>query len=170
MWPLIFSFCLWLTKIKLAFGKYINAVTIILNAIFIHILTFSYQYASISTGLKPFKIKIKSIIGYTLSILIVLIHLNKKHNIKYNETFKLFGKILLPSLVMIIVVFLMKMVMPVNYDSKLSCVLYIGVISVVGAIPYLFITFRQGVLYNVFGKEYLSKLINKLTFNKIKLS
>ena len=57
---LIFSFCLWLTKIKLAFGKYINAVTIILNAIFIHILTFSYQYASISTGLKPFKIKIKA--------------------------------------------------------------------------------------------------------------
>lgn len=38
----------------------INAGTIILNAVFIHILTFSCQYASISTGLKPFKIKIKA--------------------------------------------------------------------------------------------------------------
>ena len=122
-------------------------------------------------GLKPFIGAIMaSVIGYTLSILIVLIHLHKKHNIKYNETFKIFGKILLPSLAMVIVVFLMKMVMPVNYASKLSCVLYIAAISVVGAITYLFIAFKQGILYDVFGKEYLNKIISKLTFNKIKLS
>ena len=122
-------------------------------------------------GLKPFiGAIIASVIGYTLSILIVLIHLNKKHNIKYNETFKIFIKTLLPSLVMIIVVYLMKLIVPVNYTSKLSCVLYIGLISVVGAFSYLFIAFKQGILYDVFGKEYLSKLISKLTFNKIKLS
>ena len=122
-------------------------------------------------GLKPFIGAIMaSAIGYTLSILIVLIHLNKKHNIKYNETFKIFIKTLLPSLVMIIVVYLMKLIVPVNYTSKLSCVLYIGLISIVGAVAYLFIAFKQGILYDVFGKEYLSKLINKLTFNKIKLS
>ena len=122
-------------------------------------------------GLKPFiGAIIASIIGYTLSILIVLIHLNKKHNIKYNETFKIFIKTLLPSLVMIIVVYLMKLIVPVNYTSKLSCVLYIGLISIVGAVAYLFIAFKQGILYDVFGKEYLSKLISKLTFNKIKLS
>jgi O-antigen/teichoic acid export membrane protein len=122
-------------------------------------------------GLKPFiGAIIASIIGYTLSILIVLIHLNKKHNIKYNETFKIFIKTLLPSLVMIIVVYLMKLIVPVNYTSKLSCVLYIGLISIVGAVSYLFIAFKQDILYDVFGKEYLSKLISKLTFNKIKLS
>ena len=86
------------------------------------------------------------------------------------EIQKIFGKILLPSLAMVIVVFLMKMVMPVNYASKLSCVLYIAAISVVGAISYLFIAFKQGILYDVFGKEYLNKIISKLTFNKIKLS
>lgn len=122
-------------------------------------------------GLKPFIGAIMaSVIGYTLSILIVLIHLHKKHNIKYNETFKIFIKTLLPSLVMIIVVYLMKMIMPINYDSKLSCILYIGAISLVGAVAYLFIAFKQGILYDVFGKEYLNKIINKLTFNKIKLS
>ena len=122
-------------------------------------------------GLKPFiGAVIASVIGYTLSILIVLIHLNKKHNIKYNETFKIFIKTLLPSLVMIIVVYLMKLIVPVNYTSKLSCVLYIGLISIVGAVAYLFIAFKQGILYDVFGKEYLNKIVSKLTFNKVKLS
>ena len=71
---------------------------------------------------------------------------------------------------MIIVVYLMKLIVPVNYTSKLSCVLYIGLISIVGAVAYLFIAFKQGILYDVFGKEYLNKIVSKLTFNKVKLS
>ena len=54
--------------------------------------------------------------------------------------------------------------------SREGLLLYIAAISVVGAISYLFIAFKQGILYDVFGKEYLNKIISKLTFNKIKLS
>lgn len=122
-------------------------------------------------GLKPFiGAIIASVIGYTLSILITLIHLNKKHNIKYNETFKIFIKTLLPSIVMIIIVLLMKLIIPINYSNKLSCILYIAIISIIGSISYLFVAFKQGLLYSVFGKGYLNKILRKITFNKIKIN
>ena len=86
---------------------------------------------------------------------------------KYTESIKIFLKTLIPSIVMIIVVFLLKLVIPVNYDNKISCIIYIAIIGILGAISYLFVAFKQGLLYNVFGKDYLNKIIKKITFNKI---
>ena len=121
-------------------------------------------------GLEPFVgAIIASVIGYSLSISIALIHLYKKHKIKYNETVKIFAKTLIPSAIMLVIVFALKLIIPVNYDSKLSCIFYIAIISVIGGICYLYVAFKQGLLYSVFCKEYLNKIIRKITFNKISI-
>ena len=78
-------------------------------------------------------------------------------------------KTLVPATVMVVVVLLLKMVVPVNYASKASCILYIAVISIIGAIVYLVIAYKQGLLDKVFGREYLNKIIKKITFGKINL-
>ena len=47
--------------------------------------------------------------------------------------------------------------------------MYVAIISVLGAIVYLFISYKQGILTNVFGKEYLHKIVKKITFGKVSL-
>ncbi len=110
-----------------------------------------------------------SIIGYTFSVISALYILKKDHQLKYKETGKMLGKIIVPTVIMILVVLLLKLVIPLNLVSKTSCIIYVAIISVVGAIVYLFIAYKQGILTAVFGKEYLNKIVKKITFGKIQL-
>ena len=121
-------------------------------------------------GLEPFIGAIlASVCGYSLSVFTALRVLKKEQKLKYGDTFKTLLKTLVPATVMVVVVILLKMVVPVNYASKASCILYIAVISIIGAIVYLVIAYKQGLLDKVFGREYLNKIIKKITFGKINL-
>ena len=121
-------------------------------------------------GLEPFIGAIlASVCGYSLSVFTALRVLKKEQKLKYGDTFKTLLKTIVPATVMVVVVLLLKMVVPVNYASKASCILYIAVISIIGAIVYLAIAYKQGLLDKVFGREYLNKIIKKITFGKIKL-
>lgn len=124
-----------------------------------------------SLGFEPFiGAVIASIVGYTFSVISALYILKKDHNLKYQTTFKMLLKIIVPTLVMISIVVLLKLVIPINLMSKTSCIIYVGIISIVGAIIYLFIAYKMGILKTVFGEEYLNKIIRKITFNKVNLS
>ncbi len=121
-------------------------------------------------GLEPFiGAVLASILGYSLSAISTLVLLNKEHKLKYNETFKVMLKILLPTIMMVLVVVLLKLVIPINYMSRLSSIIYVAVISIIGSIVYLFTTYKMGILTLVFGKDYLNKIVKKVTFGKIDL-
>ena len=121
-------------------------------------------------GLQPFfGAIIATIVGYAISITITLRSIKKDHDAKYSETFSTLGKMVIPTILMIIVVFILKMVIPYSAASKISCVIYVGVIAVIGAITYLIAAYKTGALSKVFGKEYINKIIKKLTFGKISL-
>ena len=121
-------------------------------------------------GLEPFiGAVLASILGYSLSAISTLVLLNKEHKLKYNETFKVMLKILLPTIMMVLVVVLLKLVIPINYMSRLSSIIYVAVISIIGSLVYLFTTYKMGILTLVFGKEYLNKIVKKVTFGKIDL-
>ena len=81
----------------------------------------------------------------------------------------MFGKIIIPTVVMILVVLLLKALIPLNIVSKTSCIIYVALISIVGAIVYLFVAYKQGILTTVFGKEYLNKILKKITFGKVSI-
>ena len=122
-------------------------------------------------GYQPFiGAVIASILGYSLSAGMTLSILRKEHKITYKETGIMLGKIVIPTLIMIFVVVLLKMIIPVNYFSKASCIIYVAIISIIGAITYLFIAYKQGLLTEIFGVSYLNKIIKKITFGKIKLT
>ncbi len=121
-------------------------------------------------GLEPFiGAVLASILGYSLSAISTLVLLNKEHKLKYNETFKVMFKILLPTIMMVLVVVLLKLILPINYMSRLSSIIYVAVISIIGSLVYLFTTYKMGILTLVFGKEYLNKIVKKVTFGKIDL-
>jgi len=126
---------------------------------------------SYALGFQPFiGAIIASILGYSVSAISTLIILHNEHKLKYKETLKVLGKIILPTLLMIIVVILLKWIIPVNYQSKTSCILYVALVSIAGAIAYLLIAYKEGLLTKIFGREYLAKIVRKLTLGKVNIS
>ena len=138
----------------------------ILNAV----LDVPFMLIAYHLGFEPFIGAVfASIVGYSFSAFSALFILKKDHHLKYGETFKMLGKIIIPTVVMILVVLLLKALIPLNIVSKTSCIIYVAIISIVGAIVYLFVAYKQGILMTIFGKEYLNKIIKKITFGKVNI-
>lgn len=115
-------------------------------------------------GLAPYLGAILSTaIGYVLAFTLSLKKLKKEHGLNYKETLGLTKKLMVPTLAMFVVVLLLKWLLPIQYASKISCCIYIGIISIVGGIVYLFLTYKMGLLTKVFGKNTINKIIKKLT-------
>lgn len=112
---------------------------------------------------------VATMLGYFSSIVLALVILHKKHGLSYKSVFSLLKKILIPLFSMILVVLGLRFILPVNYMSKISCILYVVILSISGAAVYLFLCFKMGILNMVFGHEYLKKIIKKLTFGKISI-
>ena len=109
-----------------------------------------------------------SIIGYTVSVLIALILMKKEHQLNYNSTWKVFFKTLLPTGIMLIMVLITKSFIPLNLDSKLSCLIFISINAFIGAIGYILIAYKTGIIKSILGQKLIDKIINKITFGKIK--
>lgn len=138
----------------------------VLNAL----LDVPFMLVAYHLGFEPFIGAVfASIVGYSFSAFSALFILKKDHHLKYGETFKMLGKVIIPTVVMILVVFLLKFLIPLNIVSKTSCIIYVAIISIVGAIVYLFVAYKQGILTTVFGKEYLNKILKKITFGKVSI-
>lgn len=121
-------------------------------------------------GLEPFIGAIlATAIGYITSFTLTLKNLKKEHNLEYKETFQMVGKIMIPTIAMILVVTILKTLIPINLVSKLSCALYIAIISIAGAFVYLAICYKMGLLTKIFGNKTINKMIKKLTLGKISL-
>lgn len=119
-------------------------------------------------GIPPFLGAVTaSILGYSLSIIIALISLKKDCKLEYSSTLKVLGKMLVPIIAMIIVVLLLNSVIPVNYNSKFSCIIDVAINAVVGAIVYIVIAWKMGIVESVLGKTMVNKILKTLTFGKV---
>lgn len=118
-------------------------------------------------GLRPYLGAIlATCIGYSLSVFIALKILKKNSHISYKSTYKVLFKILLSTIVMIGAVLIVKNIVPLNPNSKLMCILYICLVTVVGAFAYAFTGVKTGLIKDVFEEDYLNKIKKKLTFKK----
>ena len=106
--------------------------------------------------------------GYSLSILIAVIYFKKKYNFHYGKTFKIYLKTLIPLSLMIISVVILKQFMPV-INRRWICMVEAITYGVVGGFIYIFTAYKIKLLNDVFGKEYLNKIIKKLTFGKVSI-
>lgn len=109
-----------------------------------------------------------SIIGYSISSIYALYKLKKEHSLNYKDTFNIIKKLLLPLICMVIGVVITMHLVSVNYDSKISCIIYISINSIVGAIIYIGILIKNKTLKYVMGDELYKKIISKVTLGKVK--
>ena len=109
---------------------------------------------------------VASIIGYLCATIIALSQIRKEHKIKFNDTINTIIKMLVPLVSMIIVVLLINLIIKVNLDSKISCILFIAINAIIGAVTYLVISYKMGLINDIIGKEMVDKVKKKLTFKK----
>ena len=111
---------------------------------------------------------VSSIIGYTTSTLIGLKYINKDKNISYKETIKVIFKSLIPALSMLVVLLIINHFIPLDVYKKFDAIILIIINAIIGGIIYIYLSFKLNIPYQIFGKEYLNKIIKKLTFGKLK--
>lgn len=104
---------------------------------------------------------VATMIGLSIALVIAMRVLKKEHNFKYKEIFVVFRKMLVPLIAMIIVVVGLKMIIPINYMSKFSAIVYIAIISIVGALVYFVIAYKMKLIDDVLGKNFFDKVISK---------
>jgi O-antigen/teichoic acid export membrane protein len=120
-------------------------------------------------GIPPyFGAIVATMLGYSLSILTTMIYFKVKYNFHYRKTIMVCIKTMVPLVLMIITVLAIRYFMPVP-TRKLSSIILCGVCGICGATIYLFTSYKMGILTEVFGKEYLNKIIKKLTFGKVSI-
>lgn len=95
-----------------------------------------------------------SIMGYLASFLICLFVLNVKYGINYENLVKNFMDILCGSVLMVFVLFIMKLFVPIYSSSRILNVFIILIYCIIGAVVYLFFTYKNGTVKNVFGNKF----------------
>ncbi len=110
-----------------------------------------------------------SIIGYITSVVIALVSLHKDCNLNYKSTFRLILKMLIPTIAMILVVVIIKLIFPLDLSRRLNSLIYVIITTIMGGLTYFVIAYKQGLLEKILGKRMANKLLKIITFGKVQI-
>ena len=104
-------------------------------------------------------------IGFAVSISIVLVYLKKNMNFNYKKTIDLLKKVIVPCIVMIIPILLVKHFVKFDY-TRLNSFISLMLFGIYGVISYLILAYKNKSLFDVFGEEFINKILVKLHIKK----
>jgi polysaccharide transporter, PST family len=108
-----------------------------------------------------------TIIGYLLAIIIFLIYMRKVLDVKYNDTLKNIIKIIFAIFIMIVGMSLLKLLIPLEPTSRLTAMFIIIIYSLIGSAIYIFITYKNKIISDIFGNELINKILKKIKIKKV---
>ena len=94
-----------------------------------------------------------SILAYLVSFIICLVSLYLKNKVEYEETVKNFTDILCGCMLMVVVLFLMKFIIPVVSEVRFFNLFILLIYLIVGAFVYLLFVGKIGAIKNIFGNN-----------------
>lgn len=98
-----------------------------------------------------------TIIGYMLSIFMVLRKMSESEKINYKETLIALIKIVAASVVMIFCCYLLKVVLPFEKVDRISSILYIIFYAILGGGVYFLLVYKMGLLKVLFNDNFFKK-------------
>ena len=104
---------------------------------------------------------ISTIIGASISALIILIHLKKELNFSYKTIRKNIKKMITPLIVMSIIVYIMNYFIG-SADGKTFAILKSFLLAVTGSVTYFLLLYKNNGLIQIFGKEQIENILKKL--------
>ncbi len=112
---------------------------------------------------------IATCIGYFLSIGVSIYYLKKESKgLKFNTTINMTYKVLFAVSIMFMVLFALNKVLPFNLYTRSGAMAVTVINSIIGAIIYIFITYKLNVIDEVFGRDFIDKIKRKLHFKTSK--
>lgn len=106
-----------------------------------------------------------TIIGYSVGIILCLIFLKIKCQVKYMTTLKVLWKVLIANFAMIVGILLLKLVIPISSNIRLLNIPIIIVYTIIGAGIYFLVALKFNLFEEVFGKKFINKIMRKLRRN-----
>ncbi len=94
-----------------------------------------------------------SLFGYLVSLIIGMVILQKKYSIKFEYFVKNLIDIICGSLLMILVLSLVRFIIPVYSDIRLTNIIIITVYAILGAIIHFIYSYFTGLSKKIFGKD-----------------
>ena len=120
------------------------------------------KYSFKSLGLPAFYGSITAtILGFLVSAGISMLFLRKKYKISYEATVKEIINIIIAAVAMVIVLYFLRLIIPINTDNRILAVGIVALYGVVGSIIYFIITLKTKTVENIFGEK-LTKKIKKI--------
>ena len=94
-----------------------------------------------------------TIIGYLTSICICFFTLNFKHKINFEAVIQNIVDIIIGTFLMIIILFIMKLIIPISSETRIVNLFIILFYSLCGGIVYIVFSYRCGLLKRIFGNK-----------------
>ena len=139
-------------------------LSVILGFVTNGILDVPMMYLCNAIGIESFIGSIiATCIGYFLSIGVSIHYLKKESkDLKFSKTIHMTYKILFAVIIMFIILFALNKTLTFNLYNRRDALIVTVINSIIGAIIYIFITYKLGVIKDVFGKELINKIRSKL--------
>ena len=109
---------------------------------------------------------ISTMIGTSISLTISLRKLKKDMNFEYKELLNIIKKALLPLASMIVVVLILEYFIGPLFTTRITSIITCIICAVVGAIIYGVISYKNNLLYNSLGEEYVNQRLRKIKIKK----
>ncbi len=103
-----------------------------------------------------------TILGYSVCSYLALRFIHKKYNINYEDTLKKVINIILITMAMVVVLVSVRYFIPFTSTSRLVNILYIILYAIIGLFVYFMFMFKTKLVYNIFGINYVNKVVNKI--------
>ena len=106
-----------------------------------------------------------TIIGFSSNIFLTLRYLSKKLQVNYSDTLNKMFNIIFNILIMITILMLFKLIIPIDTIDRFEALFILLIYTLMGFLTYLVISFKQGLITNIFGTLIVEKIISKININ-----
>ena len=104
---------------------------------------------------------VASCIGYIVSITLSIIYLRKSTNFDYKKVLITLKKMVLPVICLVVPVLLSKLFIKFEYNY-INSILSLAINGLIGGLLYIIVLYKNGTVDEVFGSEYVKKILKKL--------
>lgn len=103
-----------------------------------------------------------TITGYIFSFVYSLSKLRIEFNFNYKDIVSTLKEVLLPSSLMLLALLVLNIFIKLPTSGIIKIVLTLVIYTLIGAVVYIGVSFKTGLLERTFGKEYINKILGKL--------
>ena len=154
LFSVLISFCQSVGKARVALITLF--VSFVLNAIF----NIPFMYLCHYVGFGGFQgATVCTLVTQFFPCVFLIFYIKSKFKFDFSKLIHNIFKILMSCLVMMIVLYVVKLVIPTFSSSRLICLVYCVIYGVIGSLVYLFMLIKTGLLNELFGdSRFLKKL------------